>query len=667
MLNNLALLSVYGAAALVKRLFFGEFRPVELQQMRDVLATSVVDLLLAMTIFRDDFNSRFLGLAVGLLFLQWFHAGLRLRVDYVEQTTQMSRFDLWRLAILAGVLLLADVLLVWYALVGVLENGVGAVVLFGFEATLMACAVIQTSLRLVYNVYDMQVNYHWRAKGFFVLWTDFVAECFNVLVYIIFFSVVLIYVGRPLHLIRQMYYTFRRFLDFVHDISLWRRATANFDERYADVTQAELLEQGSDDVCMICREQVDVGKRLPCGHVLHAECLQDWLRRKQICPTCRVSVLKEEIRDPNKLWRPPRERAAARAAAAAAAAAAGDAAGAPQAGGAPAVAPARGAFVPQAPPPGAADAPGAAGAVERDDDDDDEDDAPAEVRAAPRADEPQAQARVRSPRSSRRKKDKKYKRAVALLLEAASDAALGNAESRRQALIRAQQAVRLLDDAEQTAKVAVSKEQWREVNAVFEHSKARVDELATAVRRMQTELVSEHARLARIITGQSDDAAAAESSSAAPSAAPADEDGEDESALLAKALSASLEDRPAPKRATEAASSSSSSSVAPATPLPKFSLPASLTTPPATPTPTPTASVQSKSPLAMSMPSESLASSLDGMDTSAPLSASVGGMTTPNEREELRQRRLARLGSLQLSAGGSNKSSSNSNTDEHQS
>jgi hypothetical protein len=249
-------------------------------------------------------------------FCNCFHWALRLRVDYVEQTTQFSRLDLWRLAILAALLLAADVMFVWYALANVLETGVGVVVLFGFESTLLACAVIQSSLRLVYNVYDMKTDYHWRAKGFFVLWTDFVAECFNVLVYLLFFGVVLIYVGRPLHLIRQMYHTFRRFLDFVHDISLWRRATVNFDDRYPNVTQAELLEQNSRrrvhhlSRTDRCRQAPAVRPRAARRVLCRTGCVASKSARlaASLCFAKRFAIT-------SKLWKPPRDRARAAAAA----------------------------------------------------------------------------------------------------------------------------------------------------------------------------------------------------------------------------------------------------------------------------------------------------------------------------------------------------------------
>ena len=52
------------------------------------------------------------------------------------------------------------------------------------------------------------------------------------LLYFIFFAVVLIYVGRPLHLIRQMYYSYARFVRRVRAIVNWRRATRNLNERF---------------------------------------------------------------------------------------------------------------------------------------------------------------------------------------------------------------------------------------------------------------------------------------------------------------------------------------------------------------------------------------------------------------------------------------------------
>ena len=46
--------------------------------------------------------------------------------------------------------------------------------------------------------------------------------------------------------------------------------------------------------CSICIEQVndkEIVKRLPkCGHMYHAECIDTWLDKNNICPVCRVAL-----------------------------------------------------------------------------------------------------------------------------------------------------------------------------------------------------------------------------------------------------------------------------------------------------------------------------------------------------------------------------------------
>lgn len=77
-------------------------------------------------------------------------------------------------------------------------------------------------------------------------------------------------------------------------LSFWQRVTRfvsfiavsrSLQRAYANVTSEEL--NARDEDCAICREKLDRGKRLPCDHVFHAECLQRWMEVKTACPTCR--------------------------------------------------------------------------------------------------------------------------------------------------------------------------------------------------------------------------------------------------------------------------------------------------------------------------------------------------------------------------------------------
>ena len=65
-----------------------------------------------------------------------------------------------------------------------------------------------------------------------------------------------------------------------------------FPVRYADATEEDLA--SGDNVCIICREDMVSGcKKLPCNHIFHTSCLRSWFQRQQICPTCRMDVLRQ--------------------------------------------------------------------------------------------------------------------------------------------------------------------------------------------------------------------------------------------------------------------------------------------------------------------------------------------------------------------------------------
>jgi E3 ubiquitin-protein ligase synoviolin len=126
----------------------------------------------------------------------------------------------------------------------------------------------------------------------------------------VFFIILLIFHGLPIHILRDVFYTMRSFAKRIHDFTKYRDATRDMNARYPDAT-AEDLER--ENTCIICREemrpwQANEGqqatqryqderyrpKKLPCGHTLHFSCLRSWLERQQVCPICRRSVLVSE-------------------------------------------------------------------------------------------------------------------------------------------------------------------------------------------------------------------------------------------------------------------------------------------------------------------------------------------------------------------------------------
>ncbi|KAM6945729.1 uncharacterized protein FYW47_018054 [Aplochiton taeniatus] len=55
----------------------------------------------------------------------------------------------------------------------------------------------------------------------------------------------------------------------------------------------------ADRVCLICHDDLAKGaggiRELDCSHSFHNECIEEWLWRKQVCPTCRVQLPPPEV------------------------------------------------------------------------------------------------------------------------------------------------------------------------------------------------------------------------------------------------------------------------------------------------------------------------------------------------------------------------------------
>ncbi len=158
----------------------------------------------------------------------------------------------------------------------------------------------------------------------------YLSDFCKLVLYLTFFSVLCMFYGMPIHIIRDVAITVRSFYKRISDFIRYRQATKDMKTRYPDATAEEIQRE---DVCIICREVMHASrqfhevtgprnnqsrpevndhvgsrnnninsatiagderlrpKKLPCGHILHCACLRSWLERQQICPTCRAPVL----------------------------------------------------------------------------------------------------------------------------------------------------------------------------------------------------------------------------------------------------------------------------------------------------------------------------------------------------------------------------------------
>ena len=285
---------------LLKSIFLGQLREAEVERLYERSKDAIMETCLAMTIFREEFNMKFVVMFVTLLFVKIFHWLCSDRVEYVETSPSTTRLAHLRVCTLAACLLALDLTMLQYAVTETLRVGPSVLLLFGFEYIILASRVVATSCKYLIFAIDTWREGRWDEKGTYVFYLELVTDLLHLFVYFCFFIIIFAYYGLPIHLIRDLYSTFRNFNRRVKAFIQYRRVTANLNERFPDATTEEL--EALDDSCIICRDDMSVDapggarpKKLPCGHIFHLRCLRTWMERQQACPTCRAPVEPEDL------------------------------------------------------------------------------------------------------------------------------------------------------------------------------------------------------------------------------------------------------------------------------------------------------------------------------------------------------------------------------------
>ncbi|KAJ2901300.1 hypothetical protein MKZ38_001967 [Zalerion maritima] len=344
----------------LQRLCFGTLRQIETEQLYERTWYAITETLLAMTMFRDEIGAWFLVMFTALVTGRvwgWIGDG---RVEVLEQQPpQNPRLFHSRLSVSLLLSIFYDIWILRYVINTVIDQAKPTMmVMFLFEFAVLSIQSIRTAARYGISVYDHWVTAKqtrdglerkrreirhtradiwrrredggpeseahneelpeeddvdeidievpgWENKGLFILSLELIIDALKCLIYIAFFSILLVFFTMPLHIMRDLFFTFRSLIKRVNALMKYRRAVRDMD-RYPDATQEELTRENT---CIICREEMrpwtatpdsverNRPKKLPCGHILHFGCLKSWLERQQVCPTCRRSVTERNNQD----------------------------------------------------------------------------------------------------------------------------------------------------------------------------------------------------------------------------------------------------------------------------------------------------------------------------------------------------------------------------------
>jgi E3 ubiquitin-protein ligase synoviolin len=253
-LGNEALVLTLLFGQLCKRLFFGRLRDAEVESLYDRSWYAITETCLAMTIFREEFNFRFVAMFTALLFLKIFHWLMQDRVAYMEQSPAVSYLTHGRMLVLMALLFTLDCAFLHHAVGTSLRRGPSVLLLFAFEYLILASTVCATFSKYALHCNDMRMGGRWDDKGVYLFYLELVTDLFHMLVYLAFFVLICTYYGLPLHIMRDLYLTIRSFRQRVADFVRYRRITHNMHDRFPDATPEDL--ERADYICIVCRDHV---------------------------------------------------------------------------------------------------------------------------------------------------------------------------------------------------------------------------------------------------------------------------------------------------------------------------------------------------------------------------------------------------------------------------
>ncbi|KAG5888669.1 hypothetical protein JTB14_014862 [Gonioctena quinquepunctata] len=292
-----AFVLVWLAGKIMRKIFFGQLRQAEMEHLVERSWYALTETCLAFTVFRDDFNLKFVALFTLLLFLKSFHWLAEDRVDYLEQSPSISLLFYVRLQFLILLLGELDIFFIKLAYYSTATKGASVQMVFGFEYAILLTILINMALKFALHCFDVIRGTPWDNRSVFLLYTELVIGFIKVILYGSFVTIMVRIYTVPLFALRPMYYSLRNFKKAFSDLILSRRAIHNMNTLYPDATSEEL--QAADNVCIICREEMtSASKKLPCHHIFHTACLRSWFQRQQTCPTCRLNILQTRANHP---------------------------------------------------------------------------------------------------------------------------------------------------------------------------------------------------------------------------------------------------------------------------------------------------------------------------------------------------------------------------------
>lgn len=184
------------------KVFFGQLRDTEWELVYERSKYSITETCLALTIFRSELSPVVFAFFFALLFVKIFHWLSRSRLDYLEQVAQVSAITHTSLLLVLVLLVAVDSAVCYQCVMYSIEKGRTVIVLFAFEFGALILSAINNLVRYIVNVIDNSMENGLNYKGLYFMILDLVCGGLRFCTYSVFFLLVFVYYGLPIHILR---------------------------------------------------------------------------------------------------------------------------------------------------------------------------------------------------------------------------------------------------------------------------------------------------------------------------------------------------------------------------------------------------------------------------------------------------------------------------------
>lgn len=273
---------LYVLGKVIVSLTIGELSPLEKEGVQENGIRYLGNTCLLITLFADNITMRTLVLFAFIFGLKSLHWMVGLRIDALEKSGALCN-KVERVVFLTGLLFAADSLLAYQFIRAALAEP-GISILFAIEFfTLLAYSIRSLyALSILYCVVSTGIE----DKIFLLFYGDFLFSVIKIAAHVVCLVWTTVYFKMPITLLREIISAIKHLTVKTRSMIAYK-ALITFLEKRPDVLESEL---GPDKMCLICHEEMEIGKKLECSHVFHLVCLKEWLHRQQACPVCRKEV-----------------------------------------------------------------------------------------------------------------------------------------------------------------------------------------------------------------------------------------------------------------------------------------------------------------------------------------------------------------------------------------